>query len=178
MGRHQKILQNLHFADNSKQDQIDKGYKICPIIDHLNKSFQESYSNEPKQTIHKPMTKFNRRCSIRQYLKMKPIKWGFKWWFRCASSNGYLCEFDLYLGKKQNIEVNLGEGIMMQLSEKLKGTFCSLLFDNFFNSPLLINKQFEDNIYTIGIVRSNWKHMLKLKDDKKKVRGDLDFQFS
>ena len=57
MGRHQKILQNLHFADNSKQDQIDKGYKICPIIDHLNKSFQESYSNEPKQTIHKPMTK-------------------------------------------------------------------------------------------------------------------------
>ena len=115
---------------------------------------------------------------MRQYLKMKPIKWGFKWWFRCASSNGYLREFDLYLGKKQNIEVNLGEGIMMQLSEKLKGTFYSLLFDNFFKSPLLINKQFEDNIYTIGIVRSNWKHMLKLKDDKKKVRWDLDFQFS
>jgi len=71
---------------------------------------------------------------MRQYLKMKPIKWGFKWWFRCASSTGYLYEFDLYLGRKQNVEVNLGEGVVMQLSEKLKGTFCTIyLIDNFFN---------------------------------------------
>ena len=38
---------------------------------------------------------------MRQHLKMKPIKWGFKWWFRCARSNGYLYELDLYLRKKQ-----------------------------------------------------------------------------
>ena len=37
--RYQEILQTLHYADNSKQDQIDKGCKIHPIIDHLNKSF-------------------------------------------------------------------------------------------------------------------------------------------
>ena len=85
---------------------------------------------------------------------MKPIKWRFKWWFRCASSNSYLYEFDFYLGKKQNFEVNLGEGVVMQLSEKLEGTFCTLLFDNFVNSPLLINKLFEENIYAIGAVTS------------------------
>ena len=76
-GRYQKIFQNLHFADNSKQDQTDKGYKIRPIIDHLNKSFQESYLNEPKQSIDEHMTKFKGRSSMRQYLKMKPIKLGF-----------------------------------------------------------------------------------------------------
>ena len=101
------------------------------------------------------MTKFKGRSSMRQYLNMKPTKWGFKWWFRCASSNGYLYELYLYLGRKQNVEVNIGEGVVMQLSEKLKGTFCTLFFDNFFNSPLLINKLFEENIYTIGNVRSN-----------------------
>ena len=37
--RYLEILQNLHFADNSKQDQIDKDCKICSIIDHLNISF-------------------------------------------------------------------------------------------------------------------------------------------
>ena len=37
--RYQEILQTLHYADNSKQDQIDKGCKIQPIIDHLTKSF-------------------------------------------------------------------------------------------------------------------------------------------
>ena len=103
---------------------------------------------------------------------------GFKWWFRCASSNVYLYEFDLYLRKKQNTEVNLGKGVVMQLSEKLKGTFCTLFFDNFSNSPLLINKLFEENIYAIGTVRSNQKHMPKRKDDKKILRGDSDFQFS
>ena len=80
-GKYQEILQNVHFADNSKHDQTDKDYKIRPIIDHLNKSFQESYSNEPKQSIDEYMTKFKGCSSMRQYLKMKPIKWGFKWWF-------------------------------------------------------------------------------------------------
>ena len=103
---------------------------------------------------------------------MKPFKWGFKWWFRCASSNGYLYEFDLYLGKKQNVEGNLGEGDVMQLSEKLKGTFCTLCFDNFFKIPQLINKLFEENIYAIGTARSKQKHMPKLNDGKKMVRGD------
>ena len=65
----------------------------------------------------------------------------------------------------------------MQLSKKLKGTFFTLFFDNFFNSPLLINKLFE-SIYGIGTVRSNRKHMPELKDDKKMVRRDSDFQFS
>ena len=52
------------------------------------------------------------------------------------------------------------------------------VFVNFFNSPLLINKLFEENIYAIGTVRSNRKHMPKLKDKKKMVRGESDFQFS
>ena len=65
---------------------------------------------------------------MRQYLKVKPIKWGFKWWFRYESSNGYLYEFDLYLGKKQNVEVNLGEDMVMQLSEKLKRYILHFVF--------------------------------------------------
>ena len=79
---------------------------ICPIIDDLNKSFQENYSNDPKQSTDEHMAKFKRRSSMRQYMKMKRIKWGFKWWFRCASSNCYLYQFDLYLGKNQNVDVN------------------------------------------------------------------------
>ena len=107
MSIYQEILQNFHFVDNSKQAQTDKGYKIRPIIDHLNKSFQESYSNKPKQIIDEHVTKLKGRSSTRQYLKMKMIQCGFKWWFRCAISNGHLDEFVLYLEKEQNVEVNL-----------------------------------------------------------------------
>ena len=124
-GTYQETFQNLHFADNSKQVQTNKGCKISPIIDHLNKSFQERYSNEPKQSIGEHIAKFKGRSSMRQYLKTKPIKWCFKWWFRCAGSDGHLYEFDLYLWEKKKVEGNLGEGVVMQLPEKLKCTICT-----------------------------------------------------
>ena len=72
-----------------------------------------------------------------------------------SSSNGYLYEFDLYLGKEQNVDVILGKDVVMQISENLKRTFCTLFSDNFFNSSLLINKLFEENFYVVGTVRSN-----------------------
>ena len=56
------------------------------------------------------MTKFKGKHSARQYLKNKPIKWGFKWWCRADSKNGYLHQFDLYLEKTEFVEHNLGGG--------------------------------------------------------------------
>ena len=31
-----EIFQNLHFADNIKDDKTDKAFKMRPVIDHLN----------------------------------------------------------------------------------------------------------------------------------------------
>ena len=31
-----EILQNLHFADNRKDNKTDKAFKMRPVIDHLN----------------------------------------------------------------------------------------------------------------------------------------------
>ena len=59
--RYQEFLQNLYFAGNAKQDITDKSYKIRPIIDHLNESFQAVFLNEPKQSIDEHMKKFKGR---------------------------------------------------------------------------------------------------------------------
>ena len=40
--RFEEILSNLHFADNSKDDKSDKGYKVRTIINHFNDSFSSS----------------------------------------------------------------------------------------------------------------------------------------
>ena len=79
----------------------------------MNESFQVVLLKKPEKSIDKHMTKFKRRSSMRQHLKMKPAKWGFKWSFGCASSTGYLYEFDLFLGQKKDVEVNLGESVVM-----------------------------------------------------------------
>ena len=53
---------------------------------------------------------------------------------------------DIYLGKKQNTEFNLGEEVVLQLTKDSEGISCTVYFDNFFNSPILIEKLFEENI--------------------------------
>lgn len=176
--RFMKILQNIHFADNQTADKSDKAYKLRYIINHLNEAFQEAMSDADKQSIDEHMTKFKGRMSCKQYMKNKPIKWGFKWWCRCSSKTGYLYEFELYLGKKNKTELGLGETVVLNLSKKLENTFCKLYFDNFFTSPALISKLFEKGIYCIGTVRTDRKHMPIMKNDKLMKRGDVEFQYS
>ena len=52
--RCQVVLQNNHFADNTKRAKTDKCCKII-IMDHLNQSFQAVFSNEPEQCIDEYM---------------------------------------------------------------------------------------------------------------------------
>ena len=47
-----------------------------------------------------------------QYVKNKPIKWCFKFWYCCASETGYVYQLDLYLGKKESAEENLGASVV------------------------------------------------------------------
>ena len=67
--------------------------------------------------------------------------------------------------KKKDMEVNLGEGVVLQLHENLKRTYCTVYFDNFF--PISIDKLLQNGIYGVGAVTSNKKHMPKTKTDKK-----------
>ena len=109
-----EILQNLHFAGNMYYDKTDRGFKIRQVVDHLNKKFGEVLSNNKEQSIDEHMVKFKGRSDMKQCIKSKPIKWGFKFWFRCSSKTGYLYQLDIYLDKKQNREFNLGKEVVLQ----------------------------------------------------------------
>ena len=109
-----EILQNLHFAGNTYYDKTDRGFKIRQVVDHLNKKFGEVLSNNKEQSIDEHMVKFKGRSDVKQCIKSKPIKWGFKFWFRCSSKTGYLYQLDIYLDKKQNREFNLGKEVVLQ----------------------------------------------------------------
>ena len=106
--------------------------------------------------------------------KIKINKWGFKFLF---SKSGYLYQMDIYLGRKQTPEFNLGLGeeVVLQLTKDLERSFCTVCFDNFFNSPMLIENLFQKGIYGIGTVRANRKQMAKMIDEKQIKRGDCEF---
>ena len=167
-----EILQNLHFADNlqklppKESESFDCAWKLRPFFDHLLKHFQWALLPESHQSIDEHMFKFKGKSLMRQYMKNKPIKWGFRFWFWCSSKSGYLYQFDMYLGKKSKTEFGLGESVVLSLCVNLKNSYCYV--------PNLMLKLFEDGIYTTGTVKSNQKHMLFLKVDKQMKRGEHD----
>ena len=56
--------------------------------------------------------------------------------------------------------------------------YCTVYFDNFFNSRLLISKPFKKGIYDLGTTQSNKRVMPALPSEKKTKRGDSGYQFS
>ena len=53
-----------------------------------------------------------------------------------------------------------------------------LYLDNFFNSPTLVEKVFNREIYYLGTVRSEQKNMAIMKKNKDMKRGDIYFQYT
>ena len=96
-----EILQNIHFADNHKElqpkesEEYDHAWKLRPLFYHLGKHFQDMLQPQADQSIDEHVCKFKGKSIMRQYIKNKAIKWGFKFWFRCGAKSGY---FDMYLG--------------------------------------------------------------------------------
>ena len=175
--RFQAILQNLHFADNQEKDNSDKTFKIQPIIQHFNKVFPATLGNSTHQSIDEHMCKFKSKSSMKQYIKSKPIKWGFKYWYRCDSSSGYVYQLELYQGRKATTELNLGKSVVLEFCKPLRDSYCYIFFDNYFNSPMLIQKLHEQGLYGLGTVRSNRKHLPEMKKDKDMNRGDHQIKF-
>ena len=66
------------------------GFKVRPVIDHLSKNFSKLLPDDKVQSIDEHMEKFKGRSGMKQYIKSKPIKWDFQFWFKCSSKTGYL----------------------------------------------------------------------------------------
>ena len=76
--RFEQLMRNLHFADNQEDKKSDKAYNFRSVISHFNDSFLVCVSNDSTQSVDDHMVKIKGRSSMRQYVKNKPIKWGFK----------------------------------------------------------------------------------------------------
>ena len=113
--RIQSILQNLHFSNNDNDYKTDKSYKIRPVIEHLKKVFAECLSTSLFQSVDEHICKFKGRSSMKQYIKNRPIKRGFKYWYRCDSETGYVYQLEMYQGRKEKRELNLGSSVVLDL---------------------------------------------------------------
>ena len=119
----------LHVSDPDTEDLTDRLCKVCPIIEHLNSVSERYFQPGREISIDK-----------RQYIKNKPVKWGFKLWCLCDCKTGYTYRFAVYRGKQGKIrsDKGLAYDVVTELVQGLENQGYHLYTDNFYSSPTLL----------------------------------------
>ena len=116
-------------------------------------------------TVDESMVKFKGRLAFRQYLPMKPVKWGVKVWVMAESKTGYVNNFQVYTGAIQGkAEKDLAHRIVMDLAKPYFGSNLTIYMDNFYTGvPLMVDLK-NRGVQACGTVRANRKGLPKSKD--------------
>ena len=173
------IKRYLHAADNLNLGQ-SKMAKVKPLYDLLNKKLQMFGILHHKLSIDESMVPYYGRHSCKQFIKSKPIRFGYKLWMLC-SSDGVPYHADIYEGRTDQNEVGpLGSRVVLKLLQVCKNPENHHIFmDNFFTSYDLLVQLKAKNFKATGTVRENrLKHcpLIETKMMKKKERGSYDYR--
>ncbi len=185
VNRFEQIKQQLHFNDNEKmvpKEDVnhDRIYKIRPLVDTLIKRFQQ-VPLEKSLSVDEQLCSTKCRSVIKQYLPMKPHKWGFKFHVLSGSHSGFCYDFEVFTGrendecKRLSSEIDLGSSanIVIRLL-RIVPDFQNYIvcFDNYFSNLSLINQLSKRGIHSLATVRRNRLHNAQLP--KEKVIMSLD----
>ena len=120
--------------------------KIRPLVDGLNLRFQQLRRPPRVQSIDESMVKFKGRSKMRQTMKSKPIKSGFKLWSRC-DDRGYTYQFEIYHGTrignaeaKRTRKNEATDQVVLDLCAPLANKGHIVAFDSFFTSVSVLDK--------------------------------------
>ncbi|KAF2897891.1 hypothetical protein ILUMI_08283 [Ignelater luminosus] len=156
--------------------------KLRPLIEKVNELFVRYTPVSEDMSIDESMIPYFGRNGCKQFIRGKPIRFGYKAWV-LAQPSGYCVNFDIYQGRTANRDnsIGLGESVVMKFADLLKSRFpninFSLFFDNFFTSANLITKLEKINFSGTGTVRDNRVDKCPIEDSaimKKKPRGTFD----
>ena len=78
----------------------NKLFKISPLFEVVISKFLEEYQTSQNLSVDEAMIAFKGQLAMKQYLPMKPVKRGIKVWMCADASNGFVCNMQVYTGKK------------------------------------------------------------------------------
>lgn len=180
--RFENILKHIHFSDNATLVQEDRLYKIRPLIDKLAKNFRQHGGLREHLSIDESMVPYYGKHYAKQYIRGKPIRFGFKNWALCTNE-GYMVGFDIYTGKNSSLEKRFGVGgdivlALLQQAEIPKNQGYKIYFDNYFTSLPLLAHLTAQKYCATGTIRENRLEQCPVpckKSWNKESRGSYKF---
>lgn len=166
INKFEKIRQSIHFNDNEtyilpNNPGFDCLHKIRPILDHLRSKFH-TVPLELHLSIDEQMCSTKVKHYMKQYMPMKPHKWGFKF-FILAGVSGFAYNFEIYTGKEKFETISRGEpdlGVTGNIVTRLariipRNKNYRLYYDNYYTSIPLMVYLAKEGIYSLGTIRKN-----------------------
>ncbi|XP_047000210.1 piggyBac transposable element-derived protein 3-like isoform X1 [Schistocerca americana] len=172
------VVNNQDFPEaNSNHDKL---FKIRPLLSALQSSLK-TLPPEQYQAVDEQIIPFKGRSSLKQYVRNKPHKWGYKSFTR-AGASGMMYDFEIYVGKNTYSDRGLGlsGNIVLALAETLpEKQHFKVFADSWFSSiPLAIALK-ERGIELCGTIRTDRMGKCPLKTEvelKKTGRGSCDWR--
>ncbi|XP_023312625.1 piggyBac transposable element-derived protein 3-like [Anoplophora glabripennis] len=162
--RFEQILRFLHLAPNENMDQGDKLWKIRPFVKKIKEKCRKYFVPEKDLAFDESMVKYYGKHSCKQFLRAKPILFGYKVW--CLNTiMGYLIDFEIYQGKSVTPDVDIERNFVKaaaplvkmieELPNNLKPLQFSFYFDNLFTTFSLLTYLRLKGYGGTGTIREN-----------------------
>lgn len=162
--RFEQILRCVHLASNDNFTQNDKLWKIRPFVNLIKDRCRKFFVPEKDLAFDESMVKYYGKHSCKQFIRGKPIRFGYKVW-SLNTSMGYLIDFEIYQGKSitpdADIEKSFGKAaaplikIIQEFPENLKLLPFSFYFDNLFTTFHLLYYLRLNGYGGTGTIREN-----------------------
>ena len=133
----------LHLAAPRNEDPADLLCRVRSLVTLLEQRFADAYIPGKKVAVDEGLVKFNRRLSFKQYMQLKPDKFGIKVCMLADADNYYVSRFQVYLGKNRTSNglfqrKGLGYYVVWTPGEPYLDNHRHFFFDNFFTSAELM----------------------------------------
>ncbi|XP_068086621.1 piggyBac transposable element-derived protein 3-like [Anabrus simplex] len=183
------IRRYLHFNDSllavpAGEPGHGRLYKLRPVIDSLNEKFR-SIPLEESLSVDEQLCPTKGRSYLKQFLPMKPRKWGYKL-FVLSGVSGFAYNVEIYTGQENREDCRPAGEPDLGASANVVVRLCRIVpcdvhhkiyFDNYYTTlPLMVFMK-NRGIYCLGTLRRNRVPGLKLQsesDMKKNPRGTCE----